>query len=119
VAANWRNIWDDDQARVFVRSVNAGSETVPTVRIGATVLTNPRSAQVAELSRDGRGWAGGAAAEPRSTLVRAVSWVPLVVLVVPSLVLDAHGRTSASWTVDPFAVTAWWLTRPLRRPARR
>lgn len=49
VVASWRNIWQDEQAAEFVRSVNAGNETVPTVRVGAQVLTNPTGAQVARM----------------------------------------------------------------------
>lgn len=62
----WHNIWDDEQARAFVRSVNNGDETVPTVRVGPTTLTNPSGAQVARLltgdeplsPKPGRGGAG-------------------------------------------------------------
>lgn len=43
----WHDIWSDEPSRAYVRSVNAGNETVPTVRIGTTVLTNPSGAQVA------------------------------------------------------------------------
>jgi len=50
VAATWRDIWDDEDARGFVRSVNGGCETVPTVRVGATVLTNPSGTQVARAA---------------------------------------------------------------------
>ena len=39
--ATWVNIWDDEEAAAFVRSVNDGNETVPTVRIGDQVHTNP------------------------------------------------------------------------------
>ena len=35
------NIWEDDDARAFVRSVANGNETVPTVVVGETVLVNP------------------------------------------------------------------------------
>ena len=44
-----RNIWEDDEAASFVRSVNRGSETVPTVVIHGEVLSNPEPAEV--LSR--------------------------------------------------------------------
>ena len=57
VAATWRDIWADDDARAFVRSVNGGNETVPTVRVGRRTLTNPSGTQVAQLL-------GGGAAEP-------------------------------------------------------
>ena len=40
-AATWINIWADDEAAAWVRSVNDGHETVPTVRLGEQVHTNP------------------------------------------------------------------------------
>lgn len=49
VDARWHNIWDEEDAREYVRTVNGGNETVPTVRIGDRALTNPRAAQVAAL----------------------------------------------------------------------
>lgn len=36
-----RNIWEDAEAAQFVRLVNNGNETVPTVVIGTDVYTNP------------------------------------------------------------------------------
>ncbi|MST35269.1 NrdH-redoxin [Acidimicrobiaceae bacterium USS-CC1] len=36
-----RNIWEDDEARAFVRAHNRGDETVPTVAFGGDVQTNP------------------------------------------------------------------------------
>lgn len=39
--AAWVNIWADEEAATFVRSTNDGNETVPTVRIGEQVHTNP------------------------------------------------------------------------------
>jgi len=46
------NIWEDDAAAAFVRSVANGNETVPTVRVGAKSLVNPRAHQVVELLSD-------------------------------------------------------------------
>lgn len=40
------NIWEDDAAAAFVRSVAGGSETVPTVRIGPVALVNPSAPRV-------------------------------------------------------------------------
>lgn len=52
VAATWVNIWEDDDARAFVRSVAGGFETVPTVVVGTEALVNPRGADVvASLGR--------------------------------------------------------------------
>lgn len=39
--ATWVDIWDDQAAAKFVRSVNDGNETVPTVVIDGTAHTNP------------------------------------------------------------------------------
>ena len=41
VRAEWRNIWEDPEALAIVRAANHGDETVPTVRLGGTTLTNP------------------------------------------------------------------------------
>lgn len=41
-----RNIWEDEEAAAFVRSVARGSETVPTVAIGDRALVNPAPAEV-------------------------------------------------------------------------
>ena len=35
------NIWEDADARQFVREHNAGNETVPTVRLGDRAAVNP------------------------------------------------------------------------------
>ena len=39
--ARWVDIWADEAARAYVRSVNDGNETVPTVVIDGEVRTNP------------------------------------------------------------------------------
>jgi mycoredoxin len=46
VASEELNIWSDPSAAAFVRSVNGGNETVPTVLVGATTMLNPRPRQV-------------------------------------------------------------------------
>lgn len=40
------NIWEDPEGAALVREANRGSETVPTVRIGAEMLVNPAAADV-------------------------------------------------------------------------
>lgn len=40
------NIWEDDDASAFVRTVANGNETVPTVRVGEVALINPSAADV-------------------------------------------------------------------------
>lgn len=42
----WHNIWDNDQDAAYVRSVNQGNETVPTVDVAGKPLTNPSSRHV-------------------------------------------------------------------------
>ena len=42
----WVNIWEDDEGRAFVASVNGGDETVPTVVIDGTAHTNPHPSLV-------------------------------------------------------------------------
>ena len=44
-----RNIWDDDAAAAFVRSVARGYETVPTVVVDGSALVNPPAEQVLQL----------------------------------------------------------------------
>ncbi|MDO5740256.1 MAG: glutaredoxin domain-containing protein [Ornithinimicrobium sp.] len=44
--ATWVNIWDDEEAAAFVRSVNAGNETVPTVVMDGVAVTNPSPRKV-------------------------------------------------------------------------
>ena len=41
------NIWEDEKAAAFVRSVANGNETVPTVRVGDEFMVNPSAKQVA------------------------------------------------------------------------
>ena len=49
VTARWRNIWTDAEARAVVQAANHGDETVPTVRMGTTTLTNPSWRQLRPL----------------------------------------------------------------------
>ena len=46
-----RNIWEDDDAAAFVRSVARGNETVPTVVVAGSALVNPPAEQVLRLLR--------------------------------------------------------------------
>ena len=46
--AMWVDIWDDEEAAAFVRSLNDGNETVPTVVIDGTPHTNPPPSLVRE-----------------------------------------------------------------------
>lgn len=46
VAYHRENIWEDDEAAAFVRSVADGNETVPTVVVGEHAFVNPSGGQV-------------------------------------------------------------------------
>ena len=114
VPTRWHNIWTDADARAFVHSANSGSETVPTVRIGSTTLTNPRGGQVATLVT------GGAGVDDRRTQWTwwarwILSWLPTIAVLVLGEVLTRSGQPGIGWGLDAVAVGAWWLTRPLRR----
>ena len=43
------NIWEEAEAREFVRSVADGNETVPTVRLAGQTLVNPRPDELLRL----------------------------------------------------------------------
>lgn len=47
----WVDIWDDPEAAAFVRSVNDGDETVPTVVVADEATTNPPPGQVRDALR--------------------------------------------------------------------
>lgn len=49
--ATWCDIGEDPQAAKLVRDHHHGNETVPTVRVGARVLTNPSAATVHRHAR--------------------------------------------------------------------
>ncbi|QIM22026.1 NrdH-redoxin [Phycicoccus sp. HDW14] len=49
--ARWVNIWEDDDARAYVASVNDGNETVPTVVIHGVPHTNPDPSVVKQALR--------------------------------------------------------------------
>lgn len=42
------DIWEDDDAAAYVRSVAGGNETVPTVVVGETPLVNPSGREVVQ-----------------------------------------------------------------------
>ena len=42
------DIWEDDEAAAFVRSVARGNETVPTVAVGPVAMVNPSLDRVLE-----------------------------------------------------------------------
>ena len=114
VPASWRNIYDDAAARSLVRAANNGNDTVPTVRIGDHISTNPRWAQLQPLLGDGP-WLATPMARTARPITRVLSWLPTLAVIGLSYGLDRARHSAASWAVDPFALAAWWFTRSLRR----
>ena len=55
--ARWIDIWADADAAGYVRSVNGGDETVPTVVVDGVPRTNPDPGQVREALAAGA-WVG-------------------------------------------------------------
>jgi glutaredoxin-like protein len=51
IPADRRNIWEDEEAAAFVRSVARGNETVPTVVVGQQAMVNPRGQEVVAALR--------------------------------------------------------------------
>lgn len=51
--AAWVDIWADEDAAAFVRGVNGGNETVPTVVAENTVRTNPEVGWVRRALQEG------------------------------------------------------------------
>ena len=43
------NIWEDPEARTYLRTVTGGNETVPTVVVGGQIMVNPRPEEVVAL----------------------------------------------------------------------
>lgn len=116
VPARWHDIWADPEARSFVRSVAAGNETVPTVRIGDRVLVAPRPRQVIEELRVAAPEL--VASARRWPLLRIVQWVLIAALVVASEVLARAGHSELSWAADGAALAAYVTLRRLRARPR-
>ena len=64
------NIWDDPEARQFVRSHNRGNETVPTVTLGGVTSTNPNPKELIDDLRASHPHLIGEAAPSRNPLHR-------------------------------------------------
>jgi mycoredoxin len=117
VDATWRNIWKDADAAEFVRSVAAGNETVPTVRIDDEALVAPRPRLVIDrlvqidpaLVGDPRRWPP----------VRIAQWVIVAVLLIAANSVAAAGRDTLSLVIDGAAVAAYVAFRHLRSRPRR
>lgn len=117
-----RNIWSDERARDFVRSVNGGDETVPTVVIAGRAYTNPSPTQVVDvLERDAPGVLASAARRTaarrarRRAPVLAAAWGTgaMLVWVVMSLAIDATFHLHPALV----GIAVAWGYRGVRRTA--
>jgi len=54
--ARWVDIWQDADAAAYVRSVNGGDETVPTVVVDGLPRTNPSPRAVRRALADPASW---------------------------------------------------------------
>lgn len=110
------NIWEDPTAASLVRSVNGGSETVPTVGLWDDLLVNPPARVVIEeiRRRDPALIGTEHGSRRRERRLVFLQWVVIVTLIASGLLADGLGRPSLSWLIDASAV-AWYLAmRSLR-----
>lgn len=115
INATWRNIWEDEQARLIVRRANAGNETVPTVTVGSVTLTNPHGSEVQALLGGATPSTLTTASGPLRRSRRAASWLPTIALLAVGEWASARGHVQSSYVLDAGAAAGWWFTRPLRR----
>lgn len=116
VPTRWHDIWTDPDAAAFVRSVAAGNETVPTVRIGEQVLVAPRPQRVVEELRTVA--PDLVVSVRRWPLLRIIQWVAIIALLVTSALLSQAGHGALSWLADGVAVAVYVGLRRLRSRPR-
>lgn len=130
VEATWRNIWEDSQAGQIVRAANNGNETVPTVRVDGTTLTNPSWRQLASvLGRDARAeprpprrrpYASPGACSPAPNDGFSMAGLAMVaVLLMCALIVAALGRGTLTAVLVLAALAAWIWTRAGERARER
>lgn len=117
VVADWHNIWEDEAAAEYVRSVANGNETVPTLVVGGRAMVAPSSrvalreigAAAPDLVRSTRRWPP----------LRILQWVSITTLLVLSVVASRAGHVGWSYALDGLALLAYFAIRRLRaRPPR-
>lgn len=130
VEATWSNIWEDSQASQVVRAANNGNETVPTVRVDGTTLTNPSWRQLASvLGRDARTeprpprrrpYASPGACSPAPSDGFSMAGLAMVaVLLMCALIVAALGRGALTAVLVLAALAAWIWTRAGERARER
>lgn len=105
------NIWDDPAGSAIVRSATGGSETVPTVTVGATALVNPSALTVVgalrEVDPDRPIDDQVVARLGRIKSVRIVKWAILAAIIAGSLAAEGSGHSGVSWGLDAVALAVW------------
>lgn len=117
VVADWHNIWEDEAAAEFVRSVANGNETVPTLVVDGRAMVAPSSrtalheigAVAPDLVRNTRQWPP----------LRILQWVSITVLLALSVVVSRAGYGGWSYALDGLAFAAYVGIRRLRARAPR
>ena len=112
------NIWEDQVARSYVKSVAHGNETVPTVVIGDVSLVNPSVDQVvAEITKlDPTFTVKSVTPERGGDSSKAIfQWLVVGLLIVLSLYVERLGHVGLSWAVDVVNVVFWFSLRTYRR----
>lgn len=105
IEATWRNIWDDPAAATVVRAANGGNETVPTVRAGDQLLTNPTGQQVAAaLTNAGSGTPSPTAHPGERPLVTATLGSVVVAASTNTVLVEGNHYFPAE-DVDPRYLT--------------
>lgn len=129
VETTWRNIWTDREAREIVRAANNGSEVVPTVRVGESMLANPGWRELAPLiDRDPserprptppHTYASASSCQPPSPSVQFAEWAPRAAIVALILSGAAAAGQFGNQALAVVMVAAAWITWGLTRPVGR
>ena len=105
------NIWDDPAGSAKVRSATGGSETVPTVIVGATALVNPSVqavvATLREVDPDRPVGDEMVARLGRIKQFRIAKWALLAAIVAGSFAAEGAGRSILSWGFGVVALAVW------------
>ncbi len=112
VVADWHNIWEDEAAAEYVRSVANGNETVPTLVVDGRPMVAPSSraalreieAAAPELVRCTRRWPP----------LRIVQWVAITTLLALSVLVGLAGYVGWSYALAGLALAAYFVIHRLR-----
>lgn len=83
------------------------------MRVGSQTLTNPSWRQLAPLLGEGP-WQQVPSSTTGHRMKTVMSWSPVALFVITSLVLTFTGHDGVAWGANALAVASWWVTRRLR-----